>query len=197
MAEHDEHFQSPENASMNIDAHQGFDSVDQTEDKSDQMNEEEQHDDLPADPLKKLQAERDEMEARLLRVSADYQNFVRRSTQNTENACQQQLVQLTKALLTPLDHFDHALAVDAEKTTSASLMQGVQMVRDELAKALEQLGIKRLEVKAGDPFDPICHEAIQRMAVDGLDSGTVAEEVQSGYLLGDKTVRPAKVVVAE
>ncbi len=149
------------------------------------------------DPQTGLQAQRDELEAQLLRVSADYQNFVRRSQQNIHDACQQQLLGLAKALLTPLDHFDRALDLDPEKTTTDSLVKGVQMVRDELMKVLDQFGVKRLEVSAGDSFDPVCHEALQRMPVEGLDSGAVAQQLQPGYLLGDKTLRPAKVIVVE
>ena len=151
----------------------------------------------PLDPMTALRTERDELESRLLRVSADYQNFVRRTQQNTKDACEQQLFQLAKALLMPLDHLDHAMALDLEKAASDSFVKGVQIVRDELTKVLDQFGIKRLKVRAGDEFDPVCHEAVQRMAVEGLASGVVAEQVQSGYVLGDKTLRPAKVVVAQ
>ena len=191
MVEHDEQSKTPDSASTDLEADQDPVSSDQS------RNQEAIRADQPADPFAALKAERDEIEARLLRVSADYQNFVRRSMQNTEDARQQQLLQMTKALLTPLDHFDHALAVDSANTSCKSLLQGVGMVRDELAKVLEQFGIKRLEVSVGDVFDPMCHEAIQRMAVEAVDSGAVAEQVQPGYLLGDKTIRPAKVVVAE
>lgn len=151
----------------------------------------------PVDPMQALRAERDELESRLLRVTADYQNFVRRSSQNAQDACQQQLMQMAKALLVPLDHFDHAMTVDLEKTSSQTFAKGVQIVRDELMKVLEQFDIKRLEVNAGDPFDPVRHEALQRMPAQDVESGAVAQQIQAGYLLGDKTLRPAKVVVAE
>jgi len=191
MVEHDEQSKIPDTASTDLEADQESESSDQLQDQEAAQTEE------PADPLKVLKAERDEIESRFLRVSADYQNFVRRSQQNTADARQQQLLQVTKALLTPLDHFDHALAVDPANTSCESLLKGVGMVRDELAKVLEQFGIKRIEVSVGDVFDPICHEAIQRMAVENVDSGAVAEQVQPGYILDGKTIRPAKVVVAE
>ncbi len=149
------------------------------------------------DPLTALQAERDQLESKLLRVSADYQNYIRRAQQNTADACQQQLMQLARDLLTPLDQFDHALAIDPEKTEPQALLQGVQIVRDELMKVLERVGIQRIVVNPGDPFDPVRHEAIQRMAAEGIESGAVAQQLQPGYVLDDKTLRPAMVVVAE
>lgn len=147
--------------------------------------------------LETIRAERDDLEGKLLRVSADYQNYVRRAQQNTTDACEQQLMRLAKSLLTPLDHFDHALGIDPEKTSAQDVLQGVQIARDELLKVLEQMGIKRMEVNPGDDFDPNRHEALQRVAAEGIESGSVASQLQPGYLLGEKTARPAKVMIAE
>jgi len=144
-----------------------------------------------------LQAQRDELESRLMRVSADYQNYVRRSQKNILAACDEQLMRVTKALLTPLDQFDQALAVDSEHVTAQSILQGVQIVRDELMKVLEQYGVKRLEAQRGEEFDPMRHEAVQRQPMDDLESGAVAQQLQPGYTLGGKTLRPAKVIVVE
>lgn len=144
-----------------------------------------------------LQAQRDELESRLVRVSADYQNYVRRSQKNIVAACDEQLMRLAKSLLTPLDQFDQALAVDPEHVTPQSILQGVQIVRDELMKVLEQYGVKRLDAQPGEEFDPVHHEAVQRLPMDDLQSGSVAQQLQPGYTLGDKTLRPAKVVVVE
>ncbi len=151
----------------------------------------------PADPLQDLQARHDELEGRLMRVSADYQNFIRRSEQNTTHACNEQLIKLAKALITPLDHFDRALAVDTETTDATGVLEGVRIVRDELLKALEQFGIRRLEVEAGEEFDPTRHEALMKQPGDGMDAGRVASQLQPGYTLGEATLRPAQVAVTE
>jgi molecular chaperone GrpE len=147
--------------------------------------------------LDKLQAERDDLESRLLRVSADYQNFVRRSQQNIAAARDQEVMAMAKALVNVLDHFDSALGVDPQKTKPADLLQGVQIVRDELLKTLEGFGVRRLDVVQGEEFDPTRHEAMLRQHVEGLDPNHVAAQFQPGYVLGDKTVRPAKVSVTE
>ena len=106
------------------------------------------------DPLTALKTERDELEQRLLRVSADYQNFVRRSEQNLQTTRQQALIDVAKALLTPLDHFDHALDVDPQTTTAEALQQGVRIVRDELVKALDQFGVARITAEPGGRVRP-------------------------------------------
>lgn len=151
----------------------------------------------PESPLEALRRERDDLEAQVLRLSADYQNFVRRSQQNIDTACEQQLMSLAKSLVTVLDHFDHALEVDAEKTSAADLLAGMQIVRDELLKTLEQFGIRRLDVAPGDSFDPTYHEALMRQPVDGLEPDRVAAQMQPGYVLGEKALRPAKVSLTE
>ncbi len=146
--------------------------------------------------VEKLKAELADTHARLLRVSADYQNFVRRSHQNIETTREQTIMSIARSLLTVMDHFDHALAVDPEKTDTTALLSGVQIVRDELMRALEGCGVKRLEVAPGDAFDPNQHEAMLRQPSEEIDPDHVVAQLQPGYLLGEKTLRPAKVSVA-
>lgn len=152
--------------------------------------------DQPQDPLAKLQAERDELESRLLRVSADYQNFVRRAQQNTESAVEQKLVDIARGLVTVMDHFDRALDIDTQGEP-AGLLQGVTMVRDELLATLKRFGIERVDVEPGEEFDPNQHEALMRQPAEGIASNHVTMQMQPGYVLGDKIIRPAQVGVAE
>lgn len=147
--------------------------------------------------IESIRQERNELENRLLRVSADYQNFVRRSEQNIVTAREQQIMSVARALVTVLDHFDSALSVDLEKSSTQSLLQGVQIVRQELMKTLESYGIRRLDAVQGEPFDPNRHEAMVRQKVQGLQADHIASQFQPGYTLNDKTLRPAKVSVTE
>lgn len=153
-----------------------------------------------ADPqalLTKLQAERDELESRLLRTAADYQNFVRRSQQNLAADRQQIAFDMARKLLGVLDHFDHALAVDPKQTSADSLLQGVSMLRDELVKVLESFGVVRFEVQPGETFDPQRHQAMMRVCAPDLKPGQVAQQFKAGYSMGDKTLRPASVSVVD
>jgi len=152
--------------------------------------------DTPQDPLAKLQAERDELESRLLRVSADYQNFVRRAQQNAESAVEQKLVDIARGLVTVLDHFDRALDIDTQGEP-AGLLQGVTMVRDELLATLKRFGIERVDVEPGEEFDPNRHEALMRQPSDEVQSNHITMQMQPGYVLGEKVIRPAQVGVAE
>jgi molecular chaperone GrpE len=146
--------------------------------------------------LSRLQAERDELESRLLRVSADYQNFARRAQQNVDSAVEQKLMDMARGLVTVMDHFDRALDVDA-KGEAAGVLQGVTMVHNELLSTLNRFGIERLDVEPGTEFDPNKHEALMRQPSDEIDSNHVTMQMQPGYVLGDKVIRPAQVGVAE
>ncbi len=138
-----------------------------------------------------------DLESKLLRAHADYQNVIRRSHQEVANAREHQLMDVAKDLLTVLDHFDHAVAIDPQNSSAQDVLDGVLIVRDELMRTLERFGIQRLTVEPGDEFDPNRHEAMMRQPSDDLDSNQVVMQLQPGYLINDKTLRPAKVSVAE
>lgn len=152
---------------------------------------------VEAPTLEQLQQQRDDLESRLKRVSADYQNYIRRAQANVTTAQQQQLMDVAKSLVTVLDHFDHALQVDPEKTSPQKMVEGVQMVRDELLRVLQQHGVERIEAEVGEPFDPNRHEALMRQPTEEVEPDHVAAQLQPGYALQEKTVRPAKVAVAQ
>ena len=138
-----------------------------------------------------------EMESKYLRAVADLQNYAKRTRQNIADARQQQLMDVARALVIVLDHFDHALEADPDRTSTDALLKGVRIVRDELLGSLEKFGVKRYEAKQGDQFDPNRHEAMMRQAVEGLEPDRVAAQLQPGYMLEEKTLRPAKVSVTE
>jgi len=151
----------------------------------------------PVDEVNKLKADLEEANQRILRISADYQNFVRRSQANVETARQQQLMDVARSLLNVLDHFDRALEVDVQKVSAESLQQGVQIVRDELLSTLERFNIRVQAITPGDEFVPGKHEAIMQQEVEGMEPGKVAMVLQKGYELGDIALRPAKVSVSK
>lgn len=146
--------------------------------------------------LAAVQAERDELEQKLLRTAADYQNYVKRSDQHRRQACEQQLMDLGRALVTVLDHFDHATVVDVHKASAQTVLDGIQIVRDELLRTLERFGIRRVDAARGEPFDPEVHEALMHRHDDEIEPGRVVAQLQAGYVLHDKTLRPAKVALA-
>ena len=146
--------------------------------------------------LTRLQAERDELESRLLRVSADYQNFARRAQLNVESAVEQKLMDMARGLVTVMDHFDRALGVDTTGE-QAGVLQGVTMVHSELLSTLQRFGIERLDVAPGEEFDPVRHEALMRQPSEDIASNHVTMQMLPGYVIGKKIIRPAQVGVAE
>ena len=147
--------------------------------------------------LTDLQRQRDEFESKYLRAAADLQNYVRRAEQNLAVAREQQLMSVTRDLVTVLDHFDRALEVDPEKTSAEDLLRGVTSIRDELMRILERFGVERIDAEPGEEFDPNRHEAMMRQPSEDHETNHVTMQLQPGYALGSKTLRPVKVAVAQ
>ncbi len=150
----------------------------------------------PVDPQAAIEAERDELYARLQRVSADYQNYMRRSAQNLEDGVELARGDLLRQLVPVLDHFDNALAAAPEAAEAKSLHDGLRIVRDELLKVLRDNGVQRIEPEVGEPFNPEQHEAMLRQPADGVAPNHVTVTMQPGYVYGKRTLRAAKVAVA-
>jgi molecular chaperone GrpE len=151
----------------------------------------------PADPderLARAQAERDEYLDLAQRVQADFENYRKRAAREQERLVAHAHERLVRELLPVLDDLERALEA-AERHEEAQLVDGVKLVEQSLRRALAREGLA--EIEAEGEFDPHVHEALLTKPGDGADSGTVLEVVQRGYRVGDRVVRPAKVIVAE
>ncbi len=149
-----------------------------------------------ADLVKTLESERDEALAARQRALADFQNYQRRAAESERRARQHAAVSIVRSILPVLDHFDYALDQEGDNITVEQLIGGVKMVRDELRKALEANGVERMEPEVGEEFDPNRHEAMMRQPTSEIDPNHIARVLQSGYVMGEHVLRPAKVVVA-
>lgn len=148
------------------------------------------------DPTEALQAERDEMYERLQRVSADYQNYMRRSQDQLGKQINHARGDVIKQFFTVLDHFDTALERQPTGDEAKALHDGVRIVRDEFLRVMQQAGVERIEANVGDVFDPTRHEAMLRQPADGVGPNCISAAFQPGYMMGEVTLRPAKVAVA-
>lgn len=146
------------------------------------------------DPLLVLAAERDEYLALAQRVQADFENYRKRAVREQERLVAHAHERLVRELLPILDDLERALEA-AERHEEAQLVEGVKLVEQALRRALTKEGLAEIETEGA--FDPHVHEALLTQPGDGADSGTVLEVVQRGYRVGDRVVRPAKVIVAE
>jgi molecular chaperone GrpE len=148
------------------------------------------------DPVEELQAKVDKLEDSLLRAKADYQNLVRRSAADHSMAIRYANAELLKGLLSVIDDFERSLAAARESHNLQAVVEGVQLVYDNLLKALRAQGLERI-VALHEPFDPNFHEALMQQPSENFPSDTVLEEVAKGYRLHDRVLRPTKVVVAK
>ena len=142
--------------------------------------------------LAAVEAERDEYLNDLKRVAADFENYRKRAARDQESLVARAHERLVKELLPVLDDLERALAA-AEEHEEATLEEGVRLVHRELADALAREGLA--EIETNGVFDPHVHEALLSQPSD-QDVGSVLEVVQKGYRLGDRVLRPARVVVA-
>ena len=146
------------------------------------------------DPVAALTAERDEYLALAQRVQADFDNYRKRAVRDQERLVAHAHERLVRELLPVLDDLERALEA-AEQHEEAKLVEGVKLVEKALRSALAKEGL--VEIETDRAFDPHVHEALLTRPGDGVEPGSVLDVVQRGYRLGDKVVRPARVIVAE
>ena len=132
----------------------------------------------------------------LLRLMADFDNYRKRMTRQHEETRQFAVADLVATLLPGFDNLERALSAARQdlSPSNATIIEGVGMVLRQLKEALGKVGVREVQTR-GLPFDPMYHEAVDIVSVPASQDGTVVEEVQRGYLLHDRLLRPAKVTV--
>jgi molecular chaperone GrpE len=149
------------------------------------------------DDLKARAARADENWERVLRTTADFENYKKRATREREEATKFANESLIKKLLTVLDNFDMALAAAGAQPAEASqsLQTGVAMIHQQLRNLLQETGVEEVDA-AGKKFDPNWHEAVSQQDSTDVPEGQVLQQLRKGYKLRDRLIRPATVVVA-
>ena len=157
--------------------------------------------------LKNRAAKADENWDRLLRTTADFENFKKRAARERVESAQYASFSLLQKLLPVLDHLEMALAAAQTATAArqndpaaqgdklAALQSGVLMIQQQFKSALVETGLEEIDA-AGKPFDPNFHEAISQQESAEKPEGSVLQQVRKGYKLKDRLLRPAAVVVA-
>jgi molecular chaperone GrpE len=145
--------------------------------------------------IAKLEAERDDLNSKYLRTLADYQNSQRRAVGNEREAKQQGIGSVVMNVLTVLDHFDLALAQEPSKATAESIISGVKVIRDELMKVLQNHGVTLINAPVNGEFNPSIHQAVVQAQDDNVEPGRIVATLQTGYMLGDRVIRPAMVSI--
>lgn len=143
-----------------------------------------------------LKAELEEVRESYMRALADLQNFRRRTQAEREDLRRFATESLVRELLPVLDNFERTLSAAREGASAEALLAGVEAVDRQLRSALEAVQVKRIE-SVGQPFDPEHHEALAAEHTEDHPAETVLAEIEPGYKMAGKVIRPARVRVAK
>jgi len=170
----------------------------------DPANEEEAAGDIEelTQEIEELKAERDEINEKLLRKAAEFENFRKRMSEEKRRRYEAGKVDVVRPILEVLDDFERSLDaasdLDAEsdpETAYESLKGGVEMVYRKFLDELKGMGVEPIDAE-GKPFDEAYHEAMMRQPTDDTEAGTVVQEIRKGYVMGDRVIRHSRVIVA-
>ncbi|MCM3339641.1 nucleotide exchange factor GrpE [Paenibacillus sp. MER TA 81-3] len=145
--------------------------------------------------LEQAKEQADEHYQRYLRTQADFDNFRRRTMKEKEDLAKYASAKVITELLPVLDNFERALSTGQEASETESFVKGVDMIFRQIQQVMEQEGVQPMNA-VGEPFNPEYHQAIMQVESDEYEEGFVVEEVQKGYMLKDKVLRPAMVKVS-
>lgn len=151
---------------------------------------------VEVDPVAELEAKLEEEENRYLRLRADYDNLLRRTKLDREASEKYRAQNLLNDLLPVLDNLDRALQVEVTSEEAQSLYKGVEMVYRQFLDATAKEGLEAIGAE-GEQFDPNFHQAVMQEQDADKESGVVLRELQKGYKLKDRVLRPAMVSVNE
>ena len=144
--------------------------------------------------LQKIRAERDTLLDRLARLQAEFENARKRAAREQQEFRDFATADAIKALLPAIDSFERALNAPASQPNE--FRNGVELIYKQLQDALGKLGVRPVPAK-GEPFDPHVHEAIEMVETNDAPDHQVMDELQRGYKLKDRLLRPAMVRVAK
>ena len=157
---------------------------------------------VKSDPLALLEAEKTDLKDKLLRTLADMENLRRRTEREISDARTYAVTGFARDMLNVADNVRRALESVPEEARNeaggplAAFVEGIELTERDLLKTLERHGVKKLEPE-GQKFDPNVHQAMFELPNPDVPSGTVVQVVQSGYVIGERVLRPALVGVAK
>lgn len=142
-----------------------------------------------------LQEQIDILKDKYLRLQAEFDNFRKRTQKESDQARKYQALNLIRDLLPVVDNLQRALAAAETSDQIADLVAGVQMVSNQILEVLGRYHAKPI-IAVGQPFDPNLHEAIQQLPDPNVPAQNISQEIEQGYLLHDRVIRPSKVIVS-
>jgi molecular chaperone GrpE len=147
--------------------------------------------------LEKLKAEKDDYYDRLLRASAEFDNYKKRANREMTELRKYANESLTRELLSVVDNLERAIMMSTENQTAVdSIVEGVDMTLKEILKILEKFYVTPL-ISMGEVFDPRFHQAVGQEESEDSPANTIIKELQKGYMIHDRLLRPAMVIVSK
>lgn len=146
--------------------------------------------------LESAMAEAADYKDRWMRGQAEFANARKRMEKQRVQNYQNTMADLAAKILPAIDDFDRAVENVPDAISADSWFEGMQLVHKKLANILESFDVKTIEA-VGEPFDPNFHEAITMEPSDEYESGVVIRELQKGYIVGDRVIRPSLVIVSQ
>ncbi|MDE5978044.1 MAG: nucleotide exchange factor GrpE [Turicibacter sp.] len=143
-----------------------------------------------------LKQQIEELKDQLLRNAAELENFKRRMNEERARETKYRAQSIVTNIIPAIDNFERALSSTIEDEQTKTFLTGFKMIHAQLVEALEKEGVESIEAE-GVAFDPMVHQAVMQEAVEGVESGMVIQELQKGYKLKDRVIRPAMVKVSE
>ena len=143
-----------------------------------------------------LENEVEELKDKVLRKSAEFENYKRRTENDQLNLLTYAAENFISKLLPIIDDFERSIKHIESANEIESLKEGMRLIYDKFVKLLDEQGVKKIESK-GKPFDVNYHEAVMQQKAEDVAPHTVLEELECGYLYKDKVIRHAKVIVSE
>ncbi|KAA2276114.1 nucleotide exchange factor GrpE [Staphylococcus haemolyticus] len=170
------------------------DSDNSSNDSSNEESSEETAVDPKDEEIQQLQLKANENEEKYLRLYAEFENYKRRIQKENETNKTYQSQRVLTDILPTIDNIERALQIEGDDESFKSLQKGVQMVHESLLRALKDNGLEEIESE-GQAFDPNFHQAVVQDDNPDFKSGDITQELQKGYKLKDRVLRPSMVKV--
>ena len=166
------------------------------EDKQDTAkNEEAEEKDQKDEETESLKKELEEMKDKYIRLYSEFDNFKRRTAKERIETIKTASESVLKAIIPVVDDFERSFKAMEDKTIDATLKEGAELIYNKLIKVLEQNGVKPMNTKIGEEFDPEQHEAITQTPVtESHLKGKIVDVLEKGYYIYDKVIRFSKVI---
>jgi molecular chaperone GrpE len=153
-------------------------------------------DSVELESLRQRAAERDQYLDMLKRTQAEFENYQKRSLRDREQERRYMWGPLVLDLLPVFDNLERAVVAGQQAGETGPLVQGVGMVINQFVELLKRYGVTRIEAQ-DKPFDPHLHQAVMQQTVPDKPPNTVVQVLEQGFMIGDRVLRPAKVIVSK